>query len=157
MIHTFIGPVHSDVLATVREPFRAYLRSSIDLVSNLARSLGRPVDPARISESDMSDLLDIACERYFSSNTLFGTATSCLELVEEMESAGVDELACMVDFGIETDTALRGLDHLEALRRRYASESVPSTQEDLVEMGAFQGPVLFQSTPSRARILLADP
>jgi hypothetical protein len=46
-----------------------------------------------------------------------GTPESCVRLVEQIAEAGVDELACLIDFGLPTNEVLAGLESLDALRR----------------------------------------
>ena len=155
MIHTFVGPIGMDVYSIVRQPFRSYLASSIELIGTLAKSLGRPFDPTQISESEKNELLDLACDRYFNQNALFGTASSCLETVEHLQDAGVNELACLIDFGIDTDCVLNGLVHLDALRAQYSKAST-SSAPDGPAPAMIHRPLIFQSTPSKAKLLISD-
>jgi hypothetical protein len=41
-----------------------------------------------------------------------------VEIVERLRSIGVDEVACLIDFGVDTDRVLGGLEHLDRLRAR---------------------------------------
>src|SRR5436190_19630669 len=66
----------------------------------------------------MEGLLDHAFERYFESSGLMGTLDSCLPMIENLQAIGVDELACLIDFGVAVDDVLASLQHLYALRER---------------------------------------
>ena len=118
MIHTFIGTDLETVRATVRQPFRTYLRSSVDLLKPLAQSQGLDINTNTFYEDDMQVLLDHAFERYFASSGLMGTVDSCLPMIENLKTIGVDELACLIDFGVAADEVLASLQHLEALKER---------------------------------------
>ena len=73
MLHTFVGEQMNEVREQVREPFTAYLASSLDLMRNLARSFGFDMDSKSLSEDDMAVLLSHAFERYFETSGLLGT------------------------------------------------------------------------------------
>ena len=157
MLHTYVGTSESDVVATARRPFREYLRSSIDLIGKLAKTLDRPTDLSRLSAPDMEVLLDIACSRYFGSNSaLLGTRATCIDLVEQLDAIGVDEIACLIDFGIATDRALTGLENIKCLWEDYRKEAYQSCDDSLEQFATKYSPTLFQCTPSRLRMLLAD-
>ncbi|MEU4181133.1 MupA/Atu3671 family FMN-dependent luciferase-like monooxygenase [Streptomyces sp. NPDC026589] len=118
MLHAFLGPDREQVHAAVRAPMRAYLASALGLFGGAQRAsaTGRPL-PARKAE----ELLDLAFERYFSRFGLFGTVEDALETVGRLKEAGADEIACLVDFGMPTDTTLDSLSLLAALRERAAA------------------------------------
>jgi hypothetical protein len=50
---------------------------------------------------------------------LFGTPGKCVRLVEKLSELGVDELACLIDFGVDTDSVLASLHHLDELREHF--------------------------------------
>ncbi|MEZ4708748.1 MAG: hypothetical protein R3A44_16180 [Caldilineaceae bacterium] len=55
------------------------------------------------------DALDYAFERYFQTSTLMGTPQRCLALVEQLQGIGVNEIACLVDFGVGREEVLASL------------------------------------------------
>ena len=119
MLHTFVSDNLDYVRRQVREPFRKYLKSSTDLWQQEMTEL------TGLGEDAMEQLLDFAFERYFRETTLFGTPDSCLERVQNMAGIGVDEIACLVDFGVDSNTVLSNLPFLAALKAR-AGESGPA-------------------------------
>ncbi|MEQ1501669.1 MAG: MupA/Atu3671 family FMN-dependent luciferase-like monooxygenase, partial [Myxococcota bacterium] len=100
MLHTYLGEDLQQARDEVREPFCAYLRSSVGLIRNLARSVGVDLDAAEFGEDDLQALLDHAFDRYADDAALFGTVDSCAALVDRLRTIGVDEVACLVDFGV---------------------------------------------------------
>lgn len=121
MLHTLIGTDAAQVRQLVREPFTAYLRSSADLVVRAASSLlPAGLDLDRLPQRDKEFLIAHAFERYFTTSGLFGTVTGAAELVERMRAAGVDEIACLIDFGVPRDDVLGSLQHLAQLRRQFS-------------------------------------
>jgi len=122
MLHTFVGRDTEAVRRKVRAPFREYLRSAISLEQLAAESGGvisggHRIDPQQAPAALLEELLDLSFERYFRTGALMGTPADCARLVTQLAEIGVDEIACLIDFGLPTDTVLRGLDPLDELRR----------------------------------------
>ena len=106
MLHTFAGADDDHVRRTVSQPFREYLRSHMEFLI----STGDP-----LSQSEKENLLSLAFDRFYQGGSLFGTPESCLDTVEKFAAIGVNEIACLVDFGIDFDTTMGGLLHLARL------------------------------------------
>lgn len=119
MIHTYIGGDRDSVKEIVREPFSDYLLSSFDLLMRAADRAGAGQDVASLTDADRRYLVDAAFDRYFLTNGLFGSVEDGLEVCAELRDAGVDELACLIDFGVEHQLVIDGLDALGALRRAW--------------------------------------
>ena len=169
MLHTFVGKDEDSVRETVRGPMKDYLRSSVDLIKQAAWSFPTfvqrgaanglsPVeimDAAPLSAEDMDALLDHAFTRYYGTSALFGTPEHCLNLVAQIKSAGVDEIACLIDFGIAPELVLEHLPDLKRLMdaSKGAVSSVrASVADDIIDQSATH----LQCTPSMASMLVAD-
>ena len=122
MIHTFVGNDLGAVKERVREPFCGYLRSHTQLLTSLAKSLHQGFDPGSFAAADLEELLAMEFERYFTSGSLLGTPESCLPMVRTLRDIGVDELGCLLDFGVEVPAVLASLEHLDQLRRLAAQD-----------------------------------
>ena len=112
MLHTFVGTSVAAVKQTVRAPFIAYLKSSVDLWRHQMGQLNE------LSDDEREDVLNYAFERYFESAALFGTPRSCVGRVGRLRAAGVNEIACLLDFGVASDVVLANLVNLNLLRQR---------------------------------------
>ena len=121
MLHTFVGNDLATVRETVRIPFTNYLRTSVDLTATYAQ--GKADASTTPSEADMEALAELAFERYFKTSGLFGTPESCLEMIERLRELDVDEVACLIDFGVEADTVLANLHYLDILRASVAAQT----------------------------------
>lgn len=121
MLHTFVSDDMAFVREKVRPPFIQYLESSIDLWKRQAVNL------AGMSPEEKAGVLDYAFERYFQSAGLFGTPRSCEAMTEAARAAGVNEIACLIDFGVDTTSVLAALQHLNQLRARYAEVPTVAT------------------------------
>ena len=129
MLHTYLGSDIDKVRSEVRKPFREYLRSAVSLEREAASgggviSGGHQISSEEIRKNHMEEMLDLAFERYFRTASLMGTPSSCLEFVHKLESIGVDEIACLIDFGVPEEKALESLNYLAMLREQCARNAV---------------------------------
>ena len=149
---------------------KEYLRSSVDLIKQAAwtfptfvqrggeqgKSPVEIMDSQPLSPQDMDALLEHAFARYYGTSALFGTPQRCLTLVDKFRGAGVDEIACLIDFGVATDTVLAHLKDLKALMEA-SRQSRPAVQRASVAEQIAQNAVThLQCTPSMASMLVAD-
>ncbi len=151
MLHTFLGEDKEVVRARVREPFMNYLRTSVDLIANLIKSLALPLDLKTMSEQDLHDLLAFAFERYFETSALFGTLDMGREMIHRLKAIDVDEVACLIDFGVAEDEVLASLSLLNELKE---ISNVPETtaRYTLADLVLRERPTLLQCTPSLMRL-----
>jgi alkanesulfonate monooxygenase SsuD/methylene tetrahydromethanopterin reductase-like flavin-dependent oxidoreductase (luciferase family) len=80
-----------------------------------------------MTDADKEQLVNMAFENYFNTIALLGTPDKCETLIEELVDIGVDEVACLIDFGLPVETVLKGLEHLNILRERYANVMAGAT------------------------------
>ncbi|SDG11097.1 amino acid adenylation domain-containing protein/natural product biosynthesis luciferase-like monooxygenase domain-containing protein [Lentzea fradiae] len=115
LVHTYLGADGAVAREEAREPFLRYLRSSLALAGQ-AQSLGL----AEMPSADEDFVLRQAFERYTGSRALIGSVDEAASVARALVAAGVDEIACFVDFGVAPDRVLEGLRHLDELRHRNA-------------------------------------
>lgn len=121
MLHTFVGEDEETVLGTVRKPFMGYLRSHMGAMKPLAAQHGIDWDSAQFTPEDQEALLSFAFERYYA-NSLIGTEKKCIEMVERLAKIGVNEMACLVDFGVAQDEMLDSLAALNRVRKQVTKQ-----------------------------------
>jgi natural product biosynthesis luciferase-like monooxygenase protein len=181
MLHTFVGEDREMVRESVRGPLKAYLATAIDLIKDKAwvfPTFARPKnfdashndDLTQLSEADRDGLLEAAFDRYFETSGLFGTPEEALEMVRQVKDIGVDDVACLIDFGVPTDLVLRHLPFLDKVRELELAERTQHTAEAgsaLSELGSTDdhpfvvdvqrhGVTHLQCTPSMARMYLGS-
>jgi natural product biosynthesis luciferase-like monooxygenase protein len=179
MLHTYLDADADTAREAAREPMKAYLGTAVGLLRDVASAFptfankGKDTDDLfkSLTPEELDQLLEVAAHRYLSTSGLFGTAADAAATVEQVSAAGVDEVACLIDFGVPTDDVLSSLDLLlEAkamvdARRAPSSHgaaaasaepawTVPDTVAALVE---HHGVTHLQCTPSLASMLVADP
>lgn len=189
MLHTYVGDDDAVVRDAVREPLKQYLATSASLVKEyvwsfpaFARPGGEDApgshgvdsladdDFASLSDDELDTVLEFAFQRYYETSGLFGTPDMCLSMIDRLVEVGVDEVACLVDFGIATDDVLAALPHLDEVRRRAnetaadgdaeparnaTSRLTVETPEEhgIAALVARHGVTHLQCTPSMARML----
>ena len=122
MLHAFSGLDDATIQGQIRGPYVDFLKQNLHLLRGLALSRGRDLDPAAMSDADKEDLADLLFDRFYARRALFGTVDACAELVRALGKAGVNEIACLLDFGAKTDDVLASLPYLNALRAKFAGE-----------------------------------
>lgn len=157
MLHTFIDEDRELVREKVRVPFTNYLRTSIGLIANLIGSLELPLDLKAMSAEDMDSLLAFAFDRYFETSALFGTPASCGAMIEQLKAIGVDEVACLIDFGVDAGDALSGLSYLNTLRELSNNHQAENRDYSLPAQAERYQATLMQCTPSMMRMLSLEP
>jgi len=115
MVHAFVGDDEAAVRETVRGPMTTYLRTYFDQYGFLA---GGADTLQGLREADIDALMAIAFESYFSSLSLLGRPDKCARLIDRLRGIGVDEVACLIDFGVEASLILEALPALDRLRER---------------------------------------
>lgn len=116
MIHTYLDEDAEVARELVRPPLTEYMRSSLGLMTRSRLDGKRAVDLSKLPAEDTQFLLDRAFDRYFD-HGLLGTVDKGREVVGQYRDAGVDEVACLIDFGLPTDAVLTGLTRLDQLRK----------------------------------------
>ncbi|WGU39675.1 MupA/Atu3671 family FMN-dependent luciferase-like monooxygenase [Phenylobacterium sp. NIBR 498073] len=170
MLHTFVSEDEETVLATARQPMKSYLNSAVDLVRRaswtfptfVSRAEAAGGSPQDILESqdltpeELDALLDHAFERYYRQSGLFGTPETAKDIVREVTAAGVDEIACLIDFGIESETVLANLKHIRTLMSELEKDGGVGHKSSVAEDILQNGVTHLQCTPSMAAYLAAD-
>ena len=112
MLHTYIGEGTATVKDLVREPMKSYLTQYIDQFKAMA--------DGQTDFPDENALLEFAFERYYDHRSLLGDPQECSDMVQRLVDAGVDEIACLLDFGLTGTQVMDGLNRLNHLRERWA-------------------------------------
>jgi natural product biosynthesis luciferase-like monooxygenase protein len=127
MLHTFVTRDTSDARDRARLPLREYLSAAAALEKRAAKGGGTisgghqlPPDPEEDDAELTNELMALTCERYLDGGSLIGSIESCQSMLDILARAGVDEIACLIDFGLSDGEVLEGLGTLAELRARCA-------------------------------------
>ncbi|MCE0505418.1 LLM class flavin-dependent oxidoreductase [Roseivivax sp. GX 12232] len=168
MLHSYLAPSREEARETAREPMKDYLRSAAALIKQYAwafpafkkpQGVTNPMqlDLGSLSEEELEAILDHAFERYFSESGLFGTVEDAEARVAELQAIGVDEVACLIDYGIAPEQILEGLKPLAEVVARVSGPDLPAEDDFSVAAQIRRhGVTHLQCTPSLMRLMLAD-
>lgn len=170
MLHTFVGEDEDTVRETVRGPMKSYLKSAVDLVKRASWTFPTIVERANaagkspvemfeqeeLSAEDLDQLLDHAFERYYMTSGLFGTTETAKDIVRQVAAIGVDEVGCLIDFGVDTDVALENLPNIKKLMDALDAEGGVGRKASVAEEIVEREITHLQCTPSMASMLAAD-
>jgi natural product biosynthesis luciferase-like monooxygenase protein len=168
MLHTFVGRSDREVYDAVRGPMIEYLRSSAGLARNFIASFPTfktqgageaeqmSSDFKQLSDADMDAILSHSFERYFAQSGLFGTVETCEALVEKLREIGVDEIACLVDFGVPAQVVREHFPLLAELKRRVVAREQEEREARVPTAIERHAVTHMQCTPSMASMLLAE-
>ncbi|SCX74105.1 amino acid adenylation domain-containing protein/natural product biosynthesis luciferase-like monooxygenase domain-containing protein [Variovorax sp. EL159] len=129
MLHTFVGPDDETARQLAHEPMLQYFRSHTELRKSVSQDLGGDIANKAIGDVDAEQLIEAAVRRYFSTSSLIGGPETCLNLVRKLEKIGVDEFACLIDFGVATDQVLGNLPHLATVMKKSRTGPAPEAAE----------------------------
>ena len=114
MLHTFVHPDGEYVRQQVRDPFHAYISSAITSHAQAAKDRRQP------TAEELARLAELSFERYSRTAALIGTPDESVAAVRRYLGAGVNEVACLCDFGAAPASILQSLPHLDLVRRTFA-------------------------------------
>jgi natural product biosynthesis luciferase-like monooxygenase protein len=123
MLHTFVGDTDQHARESVRPAMIRYLDDALHLIARPSGSTGHVPELDDLSSEDRAVMAGHAFERYYDGSALFGSQERCREIVLELEAMGVDEVACLIDFGLDTDTVLESLHKLARVKDGLAHRS----------------------------------
>ncbi|MGH9759797.1 MAG: MupA/Atu3671 family FMN-dependent luciferase-like monooxygenase, partial [Blastocatellia bacterium] len=113
MVHTYIGEDDATAKALVRGPMCHYLRNYFQQFQNVVQS------GERVTEEDKTAIVSRAFDAYYDDSLLIGSPDKCRVLVDRLIEAGTDELACLVDFGLDFNSVMDGLERLVGFKHGY--------------------------------------
>ena len=133
-LHTFVGSDDEIVRELVRGPLAGYLSSFLKQRGGDAALHG---ESKSISDAERQLLVDNVFEDMFENRALLGTPERCISMIERVKAIGVNEVACLLDFGLPFTTVLEGLPKLDEVLAAVgdAGEEPGSVRRDLAPAG----------------------
>lgn len=118
MLHTLVHENRDLVYEAVESPFKAYIKSSLD--AHVQADLDeRGVTDESVSAKEKAKILDYAYQRYVKTAAIFGTVDDGRKVVDRAIAIGVNDIACLVDFGVDYSLVKESLSYLEQLISDY--------------------------------------
>ncbi|EJL94062.1 natural product biosynthesis luciferase-like monooxygenase domain containing protein [Herbaspirillum sp. CF444] len=121
MLHTFVHPDKDWIMSAVEKPFKEYIKSSLGphLAAGLEKETAGMRDGRSLSGEEKEKIVDYAFQRYFGTAAMFGNVEQTSAIVDKAIQAGVNDIACLVDFGIDYDAVRDSLPYLQQLVKRF--------------------------------------
>ena len=117
MLHTLVHESRDLVHKVVESPFKAYIKSSLDAHVQALDESG--VTNEGVSAKEKAKILDYAYQRYVKTAAIFGTVDDGRKVIDEAIAIGVNDIACLVDFGVDYSLVKESLSYLEQLTSHY--------------------------------------
>lgn len=168
MLHTYLDETRERAEEVAREPMKDYLRSAAGLIKQYAwafPAFKKPegatnafdVNLEGLSSEELDAILEFAFQRYFNDSGMFGTVADGLARTEQLKKIGVDEVACLIDYGISVPQVLEGLKPLaEVLTQANRETTLAEDDFSLAAQIVRHGVTHLQCTPSMAQMLVTN-
>lgn len=116
MLHTYVGDDDDGAVNRVKPVLTEYLSGFVSQHSSSGQKEadGKSETLQNLGD-DRDDFLDMVFHRYTSTSSLIGSVARVERALEGFASMGVDEVACLVDFGLTKDEILKSLALLSSL------------------------------------------
>ncbi|NKI73722.1 LLM class flavin-dependent oxidoreductase [Dickeya sp. CFBP 2040] len=112
MMHTQAGKSKADMLPELRPALKNYLSAFMQLSDNLSQSSS---SQQRQNQKRQAYTLKWGVEKYLNQYGLFGSASECQEILVALKQQGIDEVACLIDFGMAEESVRATIDTLATL------------------------------------------
>lgn len=129
MLHTFVGKDMESTRSLVQGPFCRYLEQSLDLLQGVFSELGIKAELASLSRQELDAVLLHAFERYYRTSSLIGDETACWEMLQQLSEIEVDEIACLIDFGVDFKAVAESLSRLKTLKNKWDQFAKPPARK----------------------------
>lgn len=115
MLHTYVDDCHERAIERVRPALTEYLKSFVTQHQTANNSTDDKVKTLSSLGSDSDDFVDMVFARYIKTSSLIGDPEQAGTVLADFKSMGVDEIACLVDFGLKKEDVLNSLRLLSTL------------------------------------------
>jgi natural product biosynthesis luciferase-like monooxygenase protein len=129
MLHTFLGPDRDEVVNIVKDPYCDYLKTIAPLARGLAAARKRSVDLDRLNARLVDEFARAHFQRALDGRSLIGTVEDALTTIKTVRELGVDEVACLVDFGLRGAQVRQQLPYLAELNEHFTQEPIREGRE----------------------------
>ncbi|MFW0738273.1 MupA/Atu3671 family FMN-dependent luciferase-like monooxygenase [Flavobacterium sp. T12S277] len=119
MLHTYLDETVEEAQEKARPSMKKYLLKSLEMSGKDVLESGNDPVLKSITDQSVEELLDFSVTKYFKESSLIGTVESSFPILHKAVQAGVDEIACLIDFGIDKTSALEGLPRITKLKDSF--------------------------------------
>jgi natural product biosynthesis luciferase-like monooxygenase protein len=116
MLHTYVAVDYDQAIERVRPALTQYLKSFVG--QHQGANLAAANDKVKTLQglgTDSEDFVSMVFDRYIATSSLIGDLRHVGETLARFRAMGVDEVACLADFGLDKATVIDSLRLLSAL------------------------------------------
>jgi len=128
MLHTYLDETIEKAHEKARPSMKKYLLKSLEMSGKLALEYGNDQLVESINEKTVEELLLFSVNKYLKENSLIGDIESSFFILNKALESGVNEIACLVDFGIDKKYVLEALPRITQLKDRFNSSKEEKTE-----------------------------
>jgi natural product biosynthesis luciferase-like monooxygenase protein len=119
MAHTFVGADRAAIGTIVRPAMAEYLKVNIGMQKDHSVGMKDQRGFAGLSERESEIMIRTQVNNDLHSPlSLIGTLDECAQQAERLRENGVDEIACLIDFGVGMEDVMAGVRRLSTLLER---------------------------------------
>jgi natural product biosynthesis luciferase-like monooxygenase protein len=116
MAHTFVGKNEAEIRTIARPALTEYLKLNIAMQRGHSAGQGQERGFTQLTDRESEIMVRAQVHNDLKGPLSFiGTIEDCAEKAAQLESSGVDEIACLIDFGIGQDEVLASVRRLSIL------------------------------------------
>lgn len=125
-LHTFLADDWEQARQHAYQPYCDYLKKNLKLLEKLAQSRKVPIALDRLSPTQLDEAVQWAFDKFLRQRSFIGTPEDCVSLATRLADVGVQEIACLLDFGPESNAILGSLPQLRRLKELAQASLVTS-------------------------------
>ncbi len=124
MLHTYMAGSDTAACEEAKSPYCEFIKSNIALFGKLADSRdSASADAARKNVSDnIDELAGVLFDRFHASRSLIGSFDRCAAFIRKLKAIGVDEIACLLDFGPSDLRVKESLGYIRELHDLFSKD-----------------------------------
>jgi hypothetical protein len=116
MVHTFVAENEDELNAIGRPALGGYLDVNLDLTLGLMAELGTgPAAHEAMTADDRAFVKERAIDQFLKESGFIVLEKDAPARAAEIHETGIDEIACLIDFGIPHEHVLRSLKRIAKL------------------------------------------
>jgi natural product biosynthesis luciferase-like monooxygenase protein len=109
MAHTFVGTDEDHVWDVAGGSLQRYLEQRVEMDAKQHEGL-------ELSDEERQFLARRGTEQFLGETSMIGTVETCAARARKFHELGVDEVACLIDFGVPFDEVMASLERLAAVK-----------------------------------------
>ena len=119
MAHTFVGETNDEIRSVARPAMAKYIKVNIAMQKDHSVGARQETGFSSVSERESEILIRTQVTNDLHSPLSFiGTLEQCASQAERLSESGVDEIACLIDFGVGFEDAMKSVRRLATLIAR---------------------------------------